>query len=704
MDAHEKKTLEALARAAESIGVPASVAPAAIEARLQTLETEEATARVLRPKRRRWVPALAAAACLALVAGLGVMAVAAGGVTTPSLSSLTTVADPAEDSGAEEDDGPLDASVVRAVPVAGSYEELYQRLQGAGERPQGDELSITEALEAGDAAAADASSSAQVSSAFSTTNVRTAGVDEADVVKTDGSRLYALQDNGNRIVIVETRDGAMELVGSMKPEDGTWCELFLEGERLYAIAETYPEVDNLPGVPMVVNPRTVVTTYDVSDPSSPQVVAAMQQEGYYHSARLTGGFLYLFTGFMADPAVSAEQTEGYVPSVNGETLAHGDIYLPNETTSPDCLVISAVDTKDPSVTTDQKAVLCNVDDVYVGSQSIYVYGPQELEDDEVVTTVEDDAGEETGGAAADGADGNQNSSTGDDADNMADDYVVAPSSQASSYKSDQTVICKLAYQEGSIEAVGETIVTGVIDDSFSIDEYEGTTRVLTTLYQKGEFLPVSNRVSVLDEQLQLIGEVKDLAPGERIYAARLMGDVGFFVTYRDVDPLFTVDFSDPRHPRIAGQLKVPGFSEYLHPFGEGRLLGIGMTTEPGSSVTTGFKLSMFDTSDPANVREVASYALEGTFWGAVLSDYRAAFVDAERGLVGFSIEGSDDCYLLFSYSDKRGFREELAERQARWGYQSARGVRIGEIFYVVAEDQATSYHLKGYREIESVAL
>lgn len=704
MDAHEKKTLEALTRAAESIDVPASVAPAAVEARLRVQKKGETEVREPQPKRRRWMPALAAAACLALAAGLGAVALAADGVTTPSLSSLTVVADPIEDPSTEKDDGPLDASAIRAVPVADSYDELYRRLQGAGERRQAEEFSITEALEAGGEATADASSSAQDSSVFSATNVRTAGVDEADVAKTDGARLYTLQDYGNRIVIVETRDGAMEVVGSMKPEDGTWCEFFLEGERLYAIAETYPEVDNPTGAPMVVNPQTVVTTYDVSDPASPQVVATMQQEGYYHSARLTGEFLYLFTIFMADPAAPVEQTEGYVPSVNGETLAHDDVYLPNEETSPDYLVISAIDTKDPSAATDQKAVLCNVDDVYVSPQSMYVYGPQELEGDDVVTTVEDGAAEEVEGAAADGVDDDQNSSTGDEANNLADDYVAVSSSRASSYKTDRTVICKFTYQGGRIEAVGETAVTGVIDDSFSIDEYEGTTRVLTTLYQKGEFLPVSNRVSVLDDQLQLIGEVKDLAPGERIYAARLMGDVGFFVTYRDVDPLFTVDFSDPRHPRIVGQLKVPGFSEYLHPFGEGRLLGIGMTTEPGSSVTTGFKLSMFDTTDSANVRELSSFTLEGTFWAMAFYDYRAVFADADRGLVGFSIEGSDECYFLFSYNDKHGFREVLTDRQAPWGYQSARGVRIGEIFYVVAEDQATSYHLKGYREIDSVTL
>lgn len=129
-----------------------------------------------------------------------------------------------------------------------------------------------------------------------------------------------------------------------------------------------------------------------------------------------------------------------------------------------------------------------------------------------------------------------------------------------------------------------------------------------------------------------------------------------------------------------------------------------MATEKGGSVTRGLKLSMFDTSNPTDVRELTSLTLEGTYWADALYDHRAAFVDAERGLVGFSVDGEDDCYYLFTYSDGRGFEEALADEVAEWGFQGARGLRIGDDFYVATEGQLASFNLKSYREIDRVEL
>ena len=725
MNANEKSIANAIGRASESMEVPASLEPDAVAARLRLLEEKESATQgaerscgeraaatdPVRPSRRRtrprWLIPSVAAACLALLAGVGAMAFGASQVATPDLASLAASSAPSQDEGAtgagDEGSAALEGAPVEALPTAASYDELYERLRldeqarqrNGSDRYGAKDMGVMES--SAELSAEDSSSSrSKASDDFSTTNVRTAEVDEADIVKTDGACLYTMQNWGEEIAIVKTREGKMHDLGSLKPQEGMFCEFFLEGGRLYAVSEAYPEEEGF------VNPVTTVTTYDISDPADPKPIAEVQQDGSYRTARLTDGYLYLFTTFYTSIAESRADKHAYVPSAGGEALACADIYLPDNCAADGYLVVGSVAVETPDRIADQKAVLCAVDNVYVSDDGIYAYGPAwnravlyggVKDGDGLAVPEEDDAAAKTGGG-----EGGANGANGESAASETTDAVASISS------SDRTVLCKLSYGEGTIEAVGETEVTGLIDDSFSIDEYEGMTRVLTTRYGK-DGNPASNYVSVLNENLKLVGELKDLAPGERIYSARLMGDIGYFVTYREVDPLFTVDFSDPTNPRIVGKLKIPGFSEYLHPFGEGRLLGIGVATEKGSSVAKGLKLSMFDTSDPTDVREITSFTLEGAYWSDVLYDYRAVFVDVERGLVGFSIEGSDDCYYLFSYDSRQGgFREELAAEGAPWGYQGARGVRIGETFYVVAESQVTSFSLENFEKIGRVKL
>lgn len=722
MDANEKNIANAIRRASESMEVPVSLEPDAVAARLRLLEEKESATQgagrpcgeraaatdPVRPSRRRtrprWLIPSVAAACLALLAGVGVVAFGASQVTTPDLASLAAPSASSQDEDAtgavDEGNAALEGAPVEALPTAASYDELYERLrldEQARQRNGSDRYGAKDmgVMELSAELSADVSSSSQskASDDFSATNVRTAGVDEADIVKTDGTCLYTMQNWGEEIAIVKTREGKMRALGSLKPREGRFCEFFLEGGRLYAVSEAYPEEEGF------ANPVTTVTTYDMSDPADPKLIAEVQQDGSYRTARLTDGYLYLFTTFYTSIAESRTDKRAYVPSAGGEALACADIYLPDNCAADGYLVVGSVAVEAADRIADQKAILCAVDNVYVSDDGIYAYGPVwnravlyggVKDGDGLAVPEEDDAAAKTAGEEG-GADGASAASETSD---------VA----ASTASSDRTALCKLSYGKGTIEAVGETEVTGLVDDSFSIDEYEGMTRVLTTRYGD-DGNPASNYVSVLDENLKLVGELKDLAPGERIYSARLMGDIGYFVTYREVDPLFTVDFSDPTNPRIVGKLKIPGFSEYLHPFGEGRLLGIGMATEKGGSVTKGLKLSMLDTSDPTDVHEITSFTLEGAYWSDVFYDYRAVFVDVERGLVGFSIEGSDDCYCLFSYDVQRGgFREELAAEGAPWGYQGARGVRIGETFYVATEGRVTSFSLENFEKVGRLKL
>ena len=150
--------------------------------------------------------------------------------------------------------------------------------------------------------------------------------------------------------------------------------------------------------------------------------------------------------------------------------------------------------------------------------------------------------------------------------------------------------------------------------------------------------------------------IRPLASGETIRSARFLGDTGYFVTFRQTDPLFRVDLSDPASPKITGELKISGFSSYLHFYGENLLLGIGYEANETTGETTGIKLSMFDLSDPDEIREVNRIVIPGITWAPAIDDYKSILVDAEKNLIGFYCDGR---YLVYSYDSENGFDRML---------------------------------------------
>jgi uncharacterized secreted protein with C-terminal beta-propeller domain len=184
-----------------------------------------------------------------------------------------------------------------------------------------------------------------------------------------------------------------------------------------------------------------------------------------------------------------------------------------------------------------------------------------------------------------------------------------------------------------------------------------------------------------------------------------MGDVGYFVTYRETDPLFSVDFSDPKKPEIIGELKIPGFSEYLHFYGEDLLLGIGMDVDEDGFTTNGVKLSMFDISDNTDVKEVQKYVMKNVYSADVMYDYRAALIDRKKNIIGFSANSGDgESYYVFSYDEKNGFECLMDETVNGNGYQTARGVYIDTVLYVVKGNIIEAYSMEDYKKVDDIIL
>lgn len=269
---------------------------------------------------------------------------------------------------------------------------------------------------------------------------------------------------------------------------------------------------------------------------------------------MSDGYLYLFSYYgVAWEYIERNSPETFIPMINDTVIAERDICLPPVTKGCEYTVVTSVDIGKPSEIADSKALLSQGGQLYVSGRNIYYY--------ETIWT----------------------------------DYML--------HQSCQTAIRSISYKDGKLTPGAQGTVKGYINDSFSIDEYKDHLRVVVT---DGDV----NAVYVLDKELKTVGSIDNLAKEERVYSARLMGDIGYFVTFKETDPLFSVDLSDPEKPEIIGSLKIPGFSDYLHPYGEGRLLGIGMNVDEETMVTDGVKLTMFDISDPTDVKEEDTYILK----------------------------------------------------------------------------------------------
>jgi len=201
-----------------------------------------------------------------------------------------------------------------------------------------------------------------------------------------------------------------------------------------------------------------------------------------------------------------------------------------------------------------------------------------------------------------------------------------------------TKVHRISIDEGEIEYQASGAVPGYVLNQFSMDEFNGYFRIATTEGQvwttKGTVS--QNNVYVLDMELDTIGMLENLAPGETIYSARFMGNRCYLVTFKKIDPLFVIDLSTPANPQVLGQLKITGYSDYLHPYDENHIIGIGKeTTEAGTFAWyQGVKISLFDVTDVAVPKEIVKYEIgdRGTD-SPILNDHKAFLFDRERNLL-----------------------------------------------------------------------
>lgn len=590
--------------------------------------------------------------------------------------------------------------------LASDYGEVYDVLKEAGNWRMAyggmkEEMKSTEAAED----SADAVYNVGMSSAdkdgseFSTTNLQVEGVDESDFVKTDGSFLYVVQNA--QIQVLDVRKQIPVTAGTIEPnldEDADRiCEMYVADQMLTLIVQTektelqekpadvlndkqndgksaingrqddqeeiaadtdslteLDQVKKLAGEDVQYVNTTAVTkaiTYDITDPQKPILKDTAAQDGWYSASRKIGNRMYLFTKqslgiaewMQRDAAVTDDELKSWLPDVNGKVVSADCIYLPERGNQG--LLMASIDLADHSKVLDQKLLINDYADIYVSSHSVYLY--------------------------------------------------------YSDYTNDavRTRIARFVLEEdGSIRARAAKTVKGSIMDTFAIHENGGYLQVLTSVTSSD---PWENRVYVLDENMETVGRLTGLAKGEQIYSARFTGNIGYFVTYRNTDPLFTVDFSDPKKPRVIGELAVTGFSEYLHFWSDDRLLGIGYETNPDSGETIGVKLSMFDISNPAKAKEEAKLVLKGADYCNGMYDYKAVLVDAEKNLIAFTTEkyreGYQEDYHVFSYVNGKFTSriERMLVSGESFSYGNYwRSVYVKDMLYLVNAKKTITFDIK----------
>ena len=665
MDKREQDVLEQVRQKTEDIKVPENLEPENIR---QMLEEKESAAS-LGKRHRRWgvrQTSVLAAACLAVVVGF-----AAWNVSRPEKGS--------NDNGSKER---LEISSSKTIAQAESYEQVFEYYEtyqkkleeeqesykmdagdmarsmiaesaegsamngsSGGAKSSGEEMAIIE----------DAADTADATTEHSQTNVRQEGVDEADIAKTDGRYLYVLEDNEHEIAIVDTMGQSMVIkkVASVEVGDDRYIREFYiipDMKKMVVICglQSGGAILDDPFYTqgaMGDNGVTMAVTYDIQEPEKPKEEGNVTQSGNYSSSRMVNGYLYLFSEVHIWGEVVQNEPRTYVPLINGEPILERDIYLPPVKQANMYEVITSVDIKKPDQTKDSKAIFSKGGQVYVSNKNIYFY-----------------------------------------------------ETEWGNWSGCITTIRKVAYKDGKLEAKAQGSFDGYLNDSFSIDEYEGNLRVVTTDDD-------TNSVYVLDEELEEIGAIENLAKDERIYSARFMGDTGYFVTFRETDPLFSVDFSDPKKPKIIGELKIPGFSEYLHFYGEDRLLGIGMNVDEETMTTDGAKITMFDISDKTDVKEKNTYVLKNVYSTDVAYDYKSALVDWKKNIIGFSgyTEGGQR-YFLFEYDEDKGFICNMEEDINGNGMRIPRGIYIGDTLYVIQGNIIEAYSLKDYQKVDDLIL
>ncbi len=632
---------------------------------------------------------------------------------------------------------------------------------------------------------------------FSDTNNQVSGVQEADIIKTDGKYIYTtynrhedfyyygmwgeiewdsdMLDDG--VVHDDTSrseawlyeedqaagyEGDAPDVNPPKPEpkkiEALYCVYIVEADKgklnlvsqiklredkdiNYAIAEILIKKDTLIIIKQGYVSRaktnadlkhyTALEIYDIADRANPKFVNEVYQSGYYNTSRMVGDYVYLISTYNTYNKLDKEHPENYIPVVSGyesnDLISARDIMIPEGVRGTEFAVFSGLDINNPGEFVSTGALVGWASNVYSSGDSFY-FAMQKYSD----------------------------------FFESFDEYEVGEKIEYNT----KTAIYRFAVDKGNIEYKASVTVDGNLLNQFAMDEYNGHFRVATTVavdkYEVREYaeyiwdysgdgsgafteedlekywyytygnnsVPYPDgsgsyrirtykrvaymggesfsNVYVFDLGLNKKGFLTGLGKTEMIYSVRFDGDVGYVVTFRRTDPLYAIDLSDPTTPRVMTELKIPGFSNYMHPYGKGLLFGLGMDAD-NQGITSGLKISMFDVSDKFNVTEKSVYKLSGNFSHSDAQyNHKAILVDHNKNLIGFPVMRytkdwqAQNEYHFYSYVDGEFVQRAVLDIEFA-DYSALRGIYIGDYAYIISPQKGIiSYDLTKFEQIDKL--
>ncbi len=596
---------------------------------------------------------------------------------------------------------------------------------------------------------------------YSKTNVQVEGVDEADFVKNGGKYIYTLAQN--KVVIVDAFPAADAKVISEITVDGRPRDMFVNDNRLIVFTEDNNEVFVLPEYEYRPMPRysvkTTVLIYDITDRKKPEQIANYSINGNYFSSRMVGDYVYFivkddvyyYNNVVDMPVIKQGSVKVMAPDV---------YYFDNPEQNYVFHTIASINIKSNDINA-KSFMMGYSDNLYVSENNIYITYRKNLpvryyetERKErfykvIVSQLPKDAQDKINAINDSNLDsyekwGKISSILEETYNRMSEkekqDYITNVDKAVSEYEiklaqeREKTVIQKIRIDKGDIEYMTKGEVPGSLLNQFSMDEAGDYFRVATTsqFWTRGGSVQYNN-VYVMDKDLGITGKLEEIAPDERIYSTRFLGNRLYMVTFKRMDPLFVIDLSNPKEPQILGKLKIPGFSDYLHPYDENHIIGVGKETadnEWGGISIKGVKLSLFDVSDVNNPKQIDMYEIgEAGTDSEALSDHKAFLFDKNKNLLvipirevtgkeqyryGYYMQKVWQGAYVFSVSPADGFKlkgkishlDDYEEQQFYWNSPSAvrRSLYMDDVLYTVSARKIKMNSLDNITGINSIDL
>lgn len=557
----------------------------------------------------------------------------------------------------ENPDGSSTDSIVEQTTVTEdrdhsdtTYEDIYDAIHSFQKERQSEkdaslDMAVEENFETEKSAlTGSAEHSSSDKGDFSETDTQVAGIMEGDIVKTDGRHIFTIKDStaGCTVTIYEAQGSSVNEQSHFSVSQADCEEIYIQDSTLILtgnlwdssspVGDGTDQTDYEPYNPPA--SKSHITLYDISDPAAPKAIRQLSQSGVYNTSRISDGYLYTFTNYNIQPAgnYTEDEQEKFIPKLNGVIMKPEDIRLPDRKGADSYMVMTSLRLSDNGKFADSKAVLGNFDTHYMNRNHIYA---------------------------------------------VRKDYQANGDIRST--------IIKYTYGQGKFSFDGSAAIRGAIHNSYYMHEYKDSFVFVYTRTSDRD----TNGLCVMDQDLRLTGEISDLGVNETIYASYFIENMAYFVTYRNTDPVFAVDISDPKNPVLRSELKLPGFSSYLHSFGDNMLIGIGQ----GSKSYNGYdiienrvKLSLFSIDKDYRLQEIDKILAAPNTGSCADTNHKSVFVDEERGLIGLGITdtmNTQSAYRVYRCKNgklKKVLSVPLSESSDIY---HVRGIRIEKYFYVV---------------------